>query len=87
MIANSGYHGTVGAIEGVPPERIIVVPPGVEPDRFDVPLDGAAAKEPWKVKVGRLFSSLDAWQNVRGSKNLSKILSSILSAQCHGRCF
>jgi phosphatidylinositol alpha-1,6-mannosyltransferase len=61
VIANSGYTARLGQSKGVPPERIIVIPPGVEPDRFDVPLDGAAAKEPWKVKgrktilfVGRL---------------------------------
>ena len=61
VIANSGYTARLGQSKGVPPERIIVIPPGVEPDRFDVPLDGAAGKEPWKVKgrktilfVGRL---------------------------------
>jgi len=58
VIANSSYTARLGQSKGVPPERIIVIPPGVEPDRFDVPLDGAAA---WGVKgrkiilfVGRL---------------------------------
>jgi len=58
VIANSGHTARLGQSKGVPPERIIVIPPGVEPDRFGTPLDGAAA---WGVKgrkiilfVGRL---------------------------------
>jgi len=61
VIANSGYTARLGQSKGVPPERIIVIPPGVEPDRFSTPLDGAAVKDAWGIKnekmilfVGRL---------------------------------
>jgi phosphatidyl-myo-inositol dimannoside synthase len=61
LIANSRYTARLGQLKGVPSERIVVIPPGVEERHFSTPADGVVAKEAWGIKdrkiilfVGRL---------------------------------
>mgnify|MGYP001159162661 CR=1 FL=1 len=45
IIANSAYTATLAESKGVSPDRISVIPPGVEPERFTAPVDVEATKK------------------------------------------
>jgi phosphatidyl-myo-inositol dimannoside synthase len=61
VIANSNYTGALTQSKAVAQERLTVIPPGVQPDRFDIPTDVNATKRRWNLEgkkiilfVGRL---------------------------------
>jgi len=45
IIANSAYTATLAESKGVSPDRISVIPPGVEPERFTAPADVETTKK------------------------------------------
>jgi phosphatidylinositol alpha-1,6-mannosyltransferase len=61
VIANSNYTGALTQSKAVAQERLTVIPPGVQPERFDIPTDVNATKRRWNLEgkkiilfVGRL---------------------------------
>jgi phosphatidylinositol alpha-1,6-mannosyltransferase len=61
VIANSNYTGALTKSKAVAQERLTVIPPGVQPERFDIPTDVNATKRRWNLEgkkiilfVGRL---------------------------------
>jgi phosphatidyl-myo-inositol dimannoside synthase len=61
VIANSNYTGALSQSKAVAQERLTVIPPGVQPERFDIPTDVNATKRRWNIEgkkiilfVGRL---------------------------------
>jgi phosphatidyl-myo-inositol dimannoside synthase len=61
VVANSSYTAALAESKGVARDRLSVIPPGVQPERFNVPTDVVATKRHWNLDgrkiilfVGRL---------------------------------
>jgi phosphatidylinositol alpha-1,6-mannosyltransferase len=61
VVANSAYTAKLAELKGVTRARISAIPPGVHPDRFNVPTDVDATRRAWNIErrkiilfVGRL---------------------------------
>jgi phosphatidylinositol alpha-1,6-mannosyltransferase len=61
VIANSNYTAALAESRAVAPKRLTVIPPGVQPDRFNISTDVIATKRRWNIEdrkiilfVGRL---------------------------------
>lgn len=55
VVANSRFTAQLAEAKGVLRERLAVIPPGVQLDRFSEPLDVTAAKQAWGVKDKRII--------------------------------
>jgi phosphatidylinositol alpha-1,6-mannosyltransferase len=61
VVANSSYTAALADSKGVARDRLSIIPPGVQPERFTVPTDVVATKRHWNLEgrkiilfVGRL---------------------------------
>jgi phosphatidylinositol alpha-1,6-mannosyltransferase len=61
VVANSSYTAALAESKGVARDRLSIIPPGVQPERFTVPTDVVATKRHWNLEgrkvilfVGRL---------------------------------
>jgi phosphatidyl-myo-inositol dimannoside synthase len=61
IVANSSYTAALAESKGVARDRLSIIPPGVQPERFNVPTDVVATKRHWNLDgkkiilfVGRL---------------------------------
>jgi len=55
IIANSAYTATLAESKGVSPDRISVIPPGVEPEPFTAPVDVDATKKLFGLEGRRVI--------------------------------
>lgn len=55
IIANSAYTASLAQSKGVAPDRISVIPPGVDPERFAVPVDAEATRKSFGLAGRRII--------------------------------
>jgi phosphatidylinositol alpha-1,6-mannosyltransferase len=81
IIANSAYTATLAESRGVSADRISVIPPGVEPERFTAPVDVAATKKLFGLEGRRVILFVGRLARRKGVKEfIQKSLPEIVAA-------
>jgi phosphatidylinositol alpha-1,6-mannosyltransferase len=73
IIANSAYTATLAESKGVSPDRISVIPPGVEPERFAATSDVAATKKLFGLEGRQVILFVGRLARRKGVRNSSRI--------------
>ena len=85
IIANSAYTAMLAESKGVSSDRISIIPPGVEPERFAVTSDGAATKKFFGLEGRRVILFVGRLARRKGVKEfiqewLPKIVAAVPQA-------
>jgi phosphatidylinositol alpha-1,6-mannosyltransferase len=81
IIANSAYTASLAETKGVSADRISVVPPGVEPERFTAPVDVDATKKLFGLEGRRVILFVGRLARRKGVKEfIQKSLPEIVAA-------
>ncbi len=81
IIANSVYTASLAETKGVSADRISVVPPGVEPERFTAPVDVDATKKLFSLEGRRVILFVGRLARRKGVKEfIQKSLPEIVAA-------
>jgi len=87
IIANSAYTATLAESKGVSADRISVIPPGVEPERFSATSDVAATKKFFGLEGRRIILFVGRLARRKGIKEfIRQSLPEIVAAIPHA-CF
>jgi phosphatidylinositol alpha-1,6-mannosyltransferase len=81
IVANSAYTASLAESKGVPRSQIVIIPPGVEPERFAVPVNPEAAQKTFGLDGRRVILFVGRLARRKGVKEfIQKSLPEVVKA-------